>query len=554
MGHDEINALLLQNGNILTAGYADNIDGKRNFMLARYLPPSPATANPPTVPAGVTATANSASQITVTWSPASDPTGVTLYKVYRSGAAAPIATPVGTSFTDINRAPLTTYTYTVSACNGAGACSAPSAPASSTTLAATDITAPAIPTGLSAVAIGPTQVNLSWNAATDNVAVIGYRVYRNGGATPVGMPAGTSFGDSSAAPATTYYYTVAACDAAGNCSGQSAAAWTATGAAPAAGLTLSRGQVNFGGLALNSTSSAQTVTLSNSGNATLTGITIGIQGDYVQSGDCATTLNAGASCSVNITFTPTAAGPRAGLVSIASSASGSPHLVVLSGTGGAFTPVIERGWNLLGNSLATTMDVATTFGSQSTPVTGVSDRVISVWKWNAANSKWQFYSPQLAAGTGPGSSADYAASRGYELLTSVQPREGYWVNASDALTLGVQAGNPVGFSSLQYQALPRPAWNLLAVAESVSPSQFNVLVSETPPSTTGAIPQNLISLWAWDANLMKWYFYSPMLEASSGLAGVKAHADAHGLLHFEDYGKKLDIGVGFWVNVPDPLP
>ena len=84
----------------------------------------------------------------------------------------------------------------------------------------TDSTPPTVPTGLSATGFSSTQVNLSWNPSSDNVSVAGYRVFRN--ATQVGSPGTTLFQDTGLQPATTYSYTVAAIDGAGNMSAQSA--------------------------------------------------------------------------------------------------------------------------------------------------------------------------------------------------------------------------------------------------------------------------------------------------------------------------------------------
>ena len=86
--------------------------------------------------------------------------------------------------------------------------------------------APSVPAGLSATAASPTRVDLSWSASSDNVGVTGYTVYRDG--TSLGTTASTSFSDTSAAPATTYSYTVDAVDAVGNRSAQSAPATATT--------------------------------------------------------------------------------------------------------------------------------------------------------------------------------------------------------------------------------------------------------------------------------------------------------------------------------------
>lgn len=106
---------------------------------------------------------------------------------------------------------------------------------SSTTTAAVttpsaDTTPPSVPTGLAATLASATQVNLSWNASTDNVGVTGYNVFRNG--TKVATSTSTSYQDASLAAGTTYTYAVSAYDAAGNTSAQSSSVSVTTPAAP----------------------------------------------------------------------------------------------------------------------------------------------------------------------------------------------------------------------------------------------------------------------------------------------------------------------------------
>ena len=60
---------------------------------------------------------------------------------------------------------------------------------------------------------------------------------------------------------------------------------------------------------------------------------IGVTGPFAESNNCGTSLAAGASCTVSVTFTPTAAGSASGTLSVNSSAPGSPLTVALSGTG-----------------------------------------------------------------------------------------------------------------------------------------------------------------------------------------------------------------------------
>ena len=114
----------------------------------------------------------------------------------------------------------------MSAHDAAGNVSAQSAAANATTQAAPDTTEPSTPAGLTATAISSTQIDLSWTASTDNIAVTGYRIYRAG--IQIGTSPTTTYSDTSLTPATAYSYTVAAHDAAGNVSAQSSAANTTT--------------------------------------------------------------------------------------------------------------------------------------------------------------------------------------------------------------------------------------------------------------------------------------------------------------------------------------
>jgi chitodextrinase len=85
-----------------------------------------------------------------------------------------------------------------------------------------DVSPPSVPTGLTAKALSSSQVSLNWSASTDNVGVAGYKIYRN--TVLINTTSVTSFTDSGLLPLTTYSYTVAAYDAAGNLSAQSSLA------------------------------------------------------------------------------------------------------------------------------------------------------------------------------------------------------------------------------------------------------------------------------------------------------------------------------------------
>jgi hypothetical protein len=76
-----------------------------------------------------------------------------------------------------------------------------------------------------------------------------------------------------------------------------------------------------------------TVTLRNMGSATMTITSIVPAGDYSQSNTCGASITAGANCVISVTFTPTKSGSRTGTITITSSATNSPTVVNLTGTG-----------------------------------------------------------------------------------------------------------------------------------------------------------------------------------------------------------------------------
>ncbi len=154
---------------------------------------------------------------------------------------------------------------------------------------------------------------------------------------------------------------------------------------------------------------------------------------------------------------------------------------------------------------------------------------------------------EVAVSLATAANAAYASARNYDVLTSIEAGEGYWVNAMMALSLPPQSGSAFNWNSISYSNLPS-GFNLMAHAGNLTPRQFNANISASPPGVGVVVTNNFASLWAWDAINVNWYFYSPLLESSGSLPAVKSYADSHFFQHFEDFGKKIDIGVGFWVN------
>jgi len=104
--------------------------------------------------------------------------------------------------------------------------------------------------------------------------------------------------------------------------------------------------LSFGSIAINAPASLS-LTLSNNGTAPITGIALAITGDYAVTVPCpVTTLAAGGSCGVTVTFTPSTTGERNGTLTVISSDATSPDAVPLTGSGfvnGTFTLAVGGG-------------------------------------------------------------------------------------------------------------------------------------------------------------------------------------------------------------------
>ncbi|MFD0672756.1 lytic polysaccharide monooxygenase [Cohnella sp. GCM10027633] len=176
----------------------------------------------PNVPANLLCSAHTENSITMSWSASTASAGIKQYEVSRNGKL--VGTTAQTQYTDGGLPADTAYSYTVVAVDNAGNRSASSAPVSASTLPAVkpeqDVEAPSRPSGIASSNVTKSAVTLSWAAATDNVGVTKYEVYRNG--KLIGTTASRTYSDSGLTAATVYSYTVSALDAAGNRSAASA--------------------------------------------------------------------------------------------------------------------------------------------------------------------------------------------------------------------------------------------------------------------------------------------------------------------------------------------
>ena len=107
---------------------------------------------------------------------------------------------------------------------------------------------------------------------------------------------------------------------------------TGTGTAPGPVLNAAPASLSFAGTDVGSSSAAQAVTVTNSGTSAASVSGVSVTGDFSQTNNCSSVAT-GSSCTVNVTFKPTASGPRTGTLTVASNANNSPATVSLTGSG-----------------------------------------------------------------------------------------------------------------------------------------------------------------------------------------------------------------------------
>jgi hypothetical protein len=142
-------------------------------------------------------------------------------------------------------------------------------------------------------------------------------------------------------------------------------------------LTFSATSLNFGLLQIGLTSPSQSVTINNVSTHSVTFTSITSSGDFAEGNTCGTTMNAGQSCTITVTFTPTKSGTRSGAVTLKDNCPGSTSQTIsLSGTGETlalgFSPSSLNLGSVVVGSSSTMTATLTNDGSNSVTITGIT--------------------------------------------------------------------------------------------------------------------------------------------------------------------------------------
>jgi hypothetical protein len=207
-------------------------------------------------------------------------------------------------------------------------------------------------------------------------------------------------------------------------------------------------------------------------------------------------------------------------------------VVLLPSLCAAMPLTLMPGWNLAGNGSSVEINVSSLMGDKS--------KITSVWKWNKTKNIWAFYTPSLDAAT----LATYAASKGYEVLDTILPKEGYWVNSTYSGSINDTTAIPpvIGSTSPALQEADLIfGWNLVANSNNINPSQLNTVMRQN----LGAAGKAIITAWSWDASNSKWRFYATSLESQGGTS-LADYIKSKDYLPYSIASTSTD---GFWLNV-----
>jgi fibronectin type 3 domain-containing protein len=209
------------------------ISGTRESAASGVLTAQTAVKTP-SVPTGVTAATASVTSITVTWTAVEGASSYIIYGGTSSSSLAQIGTSISATYTHTGLTAATMYYYAVASVNAGG-----TSVKSTATSATTGVSAPGVPSGVTAKAASSTSITVTWTSVTGASSYIIYGGTSSTSLAQIGTSTSATYTHTGLTAATTYYYAVASVNAGGT-SEKSTSVSAATGTdAPSAptGLT-----------------------------------------------------------------------------------------------------------------------------------------------------------------------------------------------------------------------------------------------------------------------------------------------------------------------------
>jgi len=167
---------------------------------------------------------------------------------------------------------------------------------------------------------------------------------------------------------------------------------------------------------------------------------------------------------------------------------------------------LVKGWNLINTP------VQPDDSSAETVLNGLD--YVSAWKW--VNGKWAVLLKDQ-------DTQEYASSKGFQVLSTINAGEGFWLNMNSAGSLTI-TGNAPSTSNLYFVQ----GWNLVG------------LKTDAEKNITDIVPDNAISAWKWQNG--NWAVWLP------DSAQLQEYASSKGF----DILEKVSATDGFWINAGEP--
>jgi len=288
--------------------------------------------------------------------------------------------------------------------------------------------------------------------------------------------------------------------------------------------------LNFGTQTQNTTGSSQTVVLSNTGAQTLNlwGLYAQPSNQFPMSHDCGGSLAPGASCNIQVSFSPISPGSSQGSLTISDNASDSPQSVSLYGVGLAPTYTYT----------ASASPTSLSFGNQATGTASVSQpvtlsntgtgslNILSISVTGAYTQSNNCVATPLAAGT--------------HCTINVAFNPASIGSQGGTLTLSSDAGNSPQTVSLSGTGVVPPAGAVIANLVAGWNLNGNATTGTVDVAATFGDAARVTSVWKWVPGLYPgWAFYSPSLAG-----GGAAYAASKGY----SFLTTINGGEGFWVD------
>ena len=259
-------------------------------------------------------------------------------------------------------------------------------------------------------------------------------------------------------------------------------------------LTASPASASFGDQLVGSTSAAQAVTISNTGTAAASVSGVSVSGPFAQTDNCGGSIAVGGSCTVDVTFTPTASGAASGTLAVASNAGNSPTDVALSGTGTSST-----------TNLALAATLTASSSASGYPASNANDGNTSTyWESQDGSAYPQTLSANLGQSLSLGSvtltlpppSAWSTRTETFSVLGSTNGTSWTTLVGSAGYTFNPSTGNTVSFNlpsgtNDQYLELSftgNTGWDAAQVSE------FEIFAGSQSSSGTGTPPSTNLAL------------------------------------------------------------